>query len=97
VPQYAAGKAFFADSFVAAQADQQHAFGGGAFDARSSRVVPALPVMSPDFSAAVIAPAPSSALAACDSFLFSKTATAMRRFGRAMVFFVSNAFMLKSI
>ena len=68
------------------------------FRPRSSRVEPGLPVMSPDFSACVISPAPSRAWAACESFLFSNTATATQPvFADAMLFLVSNAFMLKSI
>ncbi len=65
---------------------------------RSSRVEPGLPLMSPDLSAALMSPFTSSAFAAADSFLFSYTATAMQPdFAAARVFFVSNAFMLKSI
>ncbi len=65
---------------------------------RSSRVEPGLPLMSPDLTAALISPFTSSAFAAADNFLFSNTATATQPvFAAARVFFVSNAFMLKSI
>ena len=66
--------------------------------ARSSKVLPGLPLMSPDFSAAEIAPLLSSDFAAGDSFLFSNTATAMHPLlAVPRVLLVSNAFMLKSI
>jgi hypothetical protein len=65
---------------------------------RSSKVLPGLPLMSPDFSAAEIAPLLSSDFAAGDSFLFSNTATAMHPLlAVPRVLLVSNAFMLKSI
>ena len=51
-----------------------------------------------DLTAALISPFRSRAFAASDSFLFSNTATATQPdLAAASVFFVSNAFMLKSI
>ena len=63
-----------------------------------SSALPALPEISPLFNALVIAPLLSRALAAAESLPFSKIPTAIQPdLACEIAFFVSKAFMLKSI